>query len=417
MFVRLLQDKRIILGVSGSIAAYKAIDLASKLTQFGTIVDTILTESAQRFVKPLSFQTVTGRKASYDIWAEDEHVRHVKLGETADLFVIAPTTAQTIAKLSHGLADNLLCVTALAARCPVMIFPAMDGGMYENAATQHNLDILRKWGYIIIEPGEGRMASGLIGKGRLIEPEQIIGHIRLILGKEGSLSGRKVVVSAGPTQEPIDPVRFLSNRSSGRQGIALAQAAIDLGADVTLVPGPTTQPLPIGARIISVRTASEMCREILRESKDADILIMAAAVADFRPETQAQQKIKKTAKGLEMSIKLTSNPDILMSIKQQRQETGRPLITVGFAAETQNALEFGREKMERKGLDYIAINDVSDPGAGFSVETNRVTLLDNQGGIHKLPLQSKNVIAERIVERISSHFTSRTSDSSEQELD
>ncbi len=412
MSIKILQEKRIVLGVSGSIAAYKAIDLASKLTQAGALVDSVLSDSAQRFVSPLSFQTVTGRGAFADIWAEDEHVRHVRLGETADLFIIAPATAHTIAKLAHGLADNLLCVTALAARCPLVLAPAMDGGMYENPATQHNLDILRERGMVIIEPAEGRMASGLIGKGRMIEPDELVGHIRLVLGKGAALTDRKIVVSAGPTQEPIDPIRYLSNRSSGLQGFALAQAAIDAGAEVTLVTGPTKLAYPVGARIRPVQTASEMCQSILTEVKEADVLFMAAAVADFRPKSPSKQKIKKLANTLEMNIPLVSNPDILMAVKEQRHETGWPKITVGFAAETQNILEFGQDKMKRKGLDYIAINDVSNRAAGFAVETNRVTLLDSQGTVYEIPLQSKAKVAEKIVEYISQYLETGNSSSS-----
>ncbi len=346
MTLRILHEKQIILGVSGSIAAYKSIDLASKLTQHGALVETILTESAQRFVTSLSFQSVTGRSASANIWEEEEHVKHVRLGETADLFVIAPATAHTIAKLAHGLADNLLCVTALASRCPLLIAPAMDGGMYQHDATQDNLKLLRSRGAIIIEPAEGRMASGLTGKGRMVEPVELVGHIRKVLGRGGNLKNRKIVVSAGPTQEPIDPVRFLSNRSSGRQGFALAQAALDAGAAVTLVAGPSALEAPVGAEIIHVKTAAEMCEAILSEVNNADALLMAAAVADFRPENPANQKIKKTADKLRNNIPLIPNADILLAVKEQRQKTGWPLISLGFAAETQNVIDFGKEKLK-----------------------------------------------------------------------
>jgi phosphopantothenoylcysteine decarboxylase/phosphopantothenate--cysteine ligase len=406
MTLRILHEKQIILGVSGSIAAYKSIDLASKLTQHGALVETILTESAQRFVTSLSFQSVTGRSASANIWEEEEHVKHVRLGETADLFVIAPATAHTIAKLAHGLADNLLCVTALASRCPLLIAPAMDGGMYQHDATQDNLKLLRSRGAIIIEPAEGRMASGLTGKGRMVEPVELVGHIRKVLGRGGNLKNRKIVVSAGPTQEPIDPVRFLSNRSSGRQGFALAQAALDAGAAVTLVAGPSALEAPVGAEIIHVKTAAEMCEAILSEVNNADALLMAAAVADFRPENPANQKIKKTADKLRNNIPLIPNADILLAVKEQRQKTGWPLISLGFAAETQNVIDFGKEKLKRKGLDYIAINDVSDPMAGFSVDTNQVTLVSNQGIVYEIPVQSKTNVSERIIDVVSQHLAS-----------
>ena len=406
MVARIFQEKRIILGVSGSIAAYKAVDLASKLTQQGTYVEAILTEAAQQFLTPLTFQAVTGRPASTDMWANDQHIRHVKLGETADLFVIAPATAQTIAKLAHGLADNLLCVTALAARCPLIIAPAMDGGMYEHTATQENINILRNRGVIVIEPAEGRMASGLIGKGRMVEPEEIVGHIRQVLGKDGGLRNRKVIVSAGPTQEPLDPVRFLSNHSSGRQGYALAQAAVDAGGKVTLVTGPTALEVPVGAAVVSVNTATEMCQAILRESIQADLLLMTAAVADFRPANPTEQKIKKASDRFSMNIPLTPNPDILVTVSDQRKETGWPKVVLGFAAETENVLEFGRDKLKKKKLDYIAINDVSDPQSGFAVNTNKVTLLDSRGAVQEIPLQSKASVSEQIIEIVSQFLTS-----------
>ncbi len=295
--ITLFADKRLLLGVTGSIAAYKAADLASQLTQAGALVDVILTESATHFVTPLTFQSVTGRPAHTDLWAAsaEAHIAHVALAEQADLLVIAPATADIIARLAHGLADDLLTVTALAARCPVLLAPAMDGGMYAHPATQANLKTLAERGVVLLGPAEGRMASGLMGRGRLLEPEELFGHVRLALAQGGSLSGRRVVVSAGGTQEPIDPVRFISNRSSGKQGYALAQAALDRGALVTLVSGPSALAAPAGAQLVPVETAQEMAQAVLTASADADVLLMAAAVADFRPAHAAEQKIKKTA--------------------------------------------------------------------------------------------------------------------------
>jgi phosphopantothenoylcysteine decarboxylase/phosphopantothenate--cysteine ligase len=401
-----LIDKTVVLGVTGSIACYKVVDLASKLTQAGVKVDVILTEAAERFITPLSFRSVTGRPVFSDMWSLDEHVRHVQLGESADLLVIAPATAQTIAKLAQGMADNLLTLTALAARCPLLIAPAMDGGMYEHPATQANLAILRERGAIIVGPAEGRMASGLIGLGRMVEPAELLGRIRLALAQGGPLQNRHVVVTAGPTQEAVDPVRFLSNHSSGKQGLALAQAALDLGANVTLITGPISQPLPVGVVHRPVQTAAQMCQAVLKAVRQADVLVMSAAVADFRPAQAAGQKIKKTETGDgELIISLARNPDILSEVKSQKEKIGRPLITVGFAAETQDIIAYGRDKLQRKGLDFIAINDVSAGDAGFAVDTNRVVLLSAEGLEMEMPLQSKTAVAQAIMSHIIESLT------------
>src|SRR5512138_317219 len=289
-----LQGKRIVLGITGSIAAFKAAELASQLTQKGVLVDVILTPAAEKFITPLTLQSVTGRHAftEADLWGGEAHVLHVGLGHSADLLAIAPCTANTIASLAHGQANNLLTITALAARCPLLIAPAMDGGMLDHPATQANLDTLLRRGAYIAGPAEGHLASGLLGKGRLLEPSELIGHIRLVLGRKGRLAGRKVVISAGGTQEPLDPVRVLTNRSSGKQGYALAQAAIDAGAEVVLVSAPTSLTPPVGARLVGVQTAREMLEAVLRESSEAEVLIMAAAVADFRPRRMAADKMK-----------------------------------------------------------------------------------------------------------------------------
>jgi phosphopantothenoylcysteine decarboxylase/phosphopantothenate--cysteine ligase len=401
MTVTILENKRVLLGVTGSIAAYKAVDLASKLTQGGALVDAVLTPAARQFVTPLSFLSVTGRPAYDDMWNLDDHVRHVRLGETADLLVVAPASAHTIAKLTLGLADNLLTVTALAARCPLVVAPAMDGGMYEHPATQHNLAVLAERGVTIVGPASGRMASGLIGAGRLVEPVELLGHIRVALGRNGALRGRQVVVTAGPTREPIDPVRYLSNYSTGKQGVALAQAALDAGARVTLIAGPLSQvDLPSGATFVAVESARQMCEAVLAAVKEADALLMAAAVADFRPNTVAEEKLKKTELGEASTIELTRNPDILAAVQEQKGRVGRPLVTLGFAAETRDVVAYGREKLARKGLDFIAVNDVSAGDAGFAVDTNRIILLDSAGNAVEMPLQSKAAVAEYIVRRV-----------------
>jgi phosphopantothenoylcysteine decarboxylase/phosphopantothenate--cysteine ligase len=394
-----LQGKRIVLGVSGSVAAYKAADLASKLTQAGALVDVVLSEGAERFVTPLTFASLTGRKAHASLWDSDAHVVHVGLGEGADLLVIAPCTANTLAKLAAGQADNLLILSALAARCPVLVAPAMDGGMFEHPATQANLQTLRQRGVQVLGPAKGRMASGLVGLGRMLEPAEILGHIRLALSRNGPLAGRRVVVSAGGTQEPLDPVRYLSNRSSGKQGFALAQAALDLGARVSLVVGATAAPLPTptGAERTDVETAAQMAEAVLALSREADALIMAAAVADFRPRQVQAHKIKK---GALPRLELEHTQDILLAVAEQRQRVGRPRVVVGFAAESENLLKNAQEKLERKGLSMIVANDISAPDAGFAVDTNRVSLLLPGGAVEHLPLMTKGEVAEAVLARV-----------------
>jgi phosphopantothenoylcysteine decarboxylase/phosphopantothenate--cysteine ligase len=293
----------------------------------------------------------------------------------------------------------LLTVTALAARCPVLVAPAMDGGMFAHAATQANLQTLRERGVTVLGPAEGRMASGLVGLGRMVEPEEILGQARLALAREGLLAGRRVVVSAGGTQEPIDPVRFISNRSSGKQGYALAQAALDHGAHVTLVAGPTNLPTPTGAELVRVQTAAEMAEAVLAASAQADVLLMAAAVADFRPAAVAEHKLKKSAVP---EIVLEKTVDILAAVAEARAAgpAHRPAIVVGFAAESQDLIANAREKVLRKRLNLIAANDISAKDAGFSVDTNRVTLIDAGGGTETLPLMTKVEVAETVMSRV-----------------
>jgi phosphopantothenoylcysteine decarboxylase/phosphopantothenate--cysteine ligase len=411
MFI--LSNRRITLGVTGSIAAYKAADLASKLTQAGAQVDVILTGAAEKFVTPLTFQSVTGRRAytDSDLWGNEAHVLHVGLGHAADLLVIAPCTANTIAKLAHGQADSLLAVTALAMQSPLLIAPAMDGGMYDHPATQENIETLKKRGAILIGPAAGHLASGLSGVGRMLETEEIIGHIRLLLGRNGPLAGKKVVITAGGTQEPLDPVRVITNRSSGKQGYALAQAALDMGAQVTLITTPTSLTPPVGSHVIHVETAKQMLESVLRESATSDALIMASAVADFRPKNTAKDKIKK--EGGIPQIELEATEDILKTVAEKRRRPERvegsgklalsnvemecPRVVVGFAAESRDLLENAVHKLQSKGLDFIAANDISMNDAGFAVETNRVTLLFADGHKESLPLLSKTEVAEVIL--------------------
>jgi len=393
-------SKHLLLGITGSIAAYKAAELASKLTQAGALVDVILTLAAEKFVTPLTFQSVTGRKAftEADLWGGEAHVLHVGLGHTADLLVIAPCTANTIAKLAHGIADNLLTITALAADCTILIAPAMDVGMYENQATQENIKKLAERGAWIAGPAEGRMASGLIGKGRMVEPAELLGHIRLVLGKNGKLAGKKVVVTAGGTQEAIDPVRIITNRSSGKQGYALAQAALDAGGTVVLITAPTGLTPPVGARVVEIQTAQQMLEAVLAESTDADALLMAAAVADFRPKHFAKNKLKKRD-GIPQ-IELEAAPDVLGAVAAQRSKKKRPRVAVGFAAESRDLLANASAKLASKKLDMLAANDITDADAGFGADTNRVTLLYADGRSEPLPLMSKAEVAEVLIERI-----------------
>jgi phosphopantothenoylcysteine decarboxylase/phosphopantothenate--cysteine ligase len=393
----ILSNKHILLGVTGSIAGYKAADLASKLAQAGALVDVILTGAGEKFVSPLSFQSVTGRRAyiDKDLWGNEAHILHVSFGKTADLLVIAPCTAHTIAKLAHGFADNLLTVTALAAECPLVIAPAMDGGMYYHPTTQENLAKLKAGGAIIIGPAEGHLASGLTGKGRMVEPEEILGHIRVVFGKNGKLAGKRIVVTAGGTQEAIDPVRVITNHSSGKQGYAVAQAALDAGADVCLITAPTALTPPVGARVIKINSAQEMLNAVLAES--ADVLIMAAAAADFTPKTVAKDKIKKR-NGIPQ-IELTAAADILGTVASPTAK--RFGVVIGFAAESQNLLENAAEKLKSKKLDLIVANDISSDDAGFAVDTNRVTFLFANGTKEILPLMSKTEVAEIIIEHIS----------------
>ncbi|MCY4064120.1 MAG: bifunctional phosphopantothenoylcysteine decarboxylase/phosphopantothenate--cysteine ligase CoaBC [Chloroflexi bacterium] len=402
--IALLQGKRIILGVCGSIAVYKAVDLASKLTQAGAQVDVIMTEAAQRFVRPLTFQAVSGRPVYTDMWRAENsgglpsHIAHIGLAEGADLLMIAPATANTLAKLAGGFADDLLSVTALAAGCPLLVAPAMDGGMVEHPAVIDNLDALRRRGAHLIEPESGRLASGLTGGGRLPETSTLIGHIRRVLGLDGELSGHKLVVTAGGTREALDPVRYLSNRSSGKQGFAIAQAGIDAGADVILISAAEARPPLVGATRLAVDSAQSMMEAVLAQVADSSALIMAAAVADYRPRSVSEQKIKKADDSL--TLPLERNPDILMAVKAQREKTGYPMIVVGFAAESENLVENASGKLQDKGLDLLVANDISASDAGFAVDTNRVVVLDMDGGLHKIELTSKAAIGAYIIERV-----------------
>jgi phosphopantothenoylcysteine decarboxylase / phosphopantothenate---cysteine ligase len=394
--------KNIVLGITGSIAAYKSADLASRLTKLGAIVNSILTDSGTKFISPLSIQSVSGKKAytEKDLWGGEGHVVHINLAHTADLIIIAPASANTIAKLAHGIADNLLSVTVLAATCPIIIAPAMDAGMYANEVTQANIKKLKDKGVIFIGPAEGHLASGLVGPGRMVEPEDIVRTIRFILSRQNPLNGKKIVVTAGGTQEAVDPVRMLTNRSSGKQGYALAQAALDAGSDVVLISAPTALTPPSGATIIHVKSAKEMHDAVLAQISDASALIMAAAVADFRPKSSPSEKIKKE-QGFD-SITLMPTKDILRSVANKKRADKLDLKVIGFAAETKNLKENAKEKLIEKKMDMIVANDISDPQAGFGVDTNKVLLMYSDGSTEQLPLLSKDEVSEKVIQHLQS---------------
>ena len=389
----MLRDRRIVLGVTGSIACYKVADLASKLTQTGALVDVILTESAQRFISPLTFRAVTGRAVFTDMYDPQSELaeEHVALARAADALVIAPASATTIARLAHGMADDMVTLTALATTAPVLVAPAMDAQMWAHPATQANVATISERGVRIIGPAEGRLASGHTGPGRLVETETIIGALRQALGAAGDLARRKIVVSAGGTREPIDPVRYIGNRSSGKMGFALAEAARDRGASVTLVCGPVALATPYGVERIDVTTTAEMADAVHCAAKDCDAIIMAAAPADFRSARPVDQKIKRQNSSI--SIDLEPNADIIAGLSGA-------FVKVGFAAETEDLLANARDKIGRKGLDLIAANDVTGHDAGFATDTNRITLIDASGEIEELPLLSKYDAAHRILDRV-----------------
>lgn len=396
----ILNGAHVVLGVTGGIACYKAVDLASKLVQAGATVDVIMTEGATQFVTPLPFQTITKRPVSIDMFQllRDTDMAHISLSARADVLVIAPATANTIAKIVHGLADNLLTSTVLATTAPLVIAPAMDADMWANPVTVENVEALRRRGATIVGPGEGRLASGRIGAGRLVATEEILAAIRQTLGRNGPLAGLRVVISAGGTQEPLDPVRHVGNRSSGRMGYALAEAARDYGAQVTLVTAPTGLPPVYGVDTVPVRTAAEMHDAVIDRLDSTDVLIMAAAVADYRPAHTAEHKIKK--QDGELVLRLERTVDILAAVAKRRTGPADGKIIVGFAAETENLLENARDKLLRKRLDLLVANDVSASDSGFEVATNRVTLLTPDGAPDPLSLLPKEEVAERILDRV-----------------
>jgi phosphopantothenoylcysteine decarboxylase / phosphopantothenate---cysteine ligase len=397
----MLSNKTIVLGITGSIAAYKAAEIASQLTQAGAKVNVIMTPEAVQFISPVTFRAITGRPVVTEMFdlASEFSIEHVSLAKSADTVVIAPATANIIAKLAAGIADDILCCTVLATRAPVIIAPAMETNMYNNAVTQDNLSKLKARGFVIIGPATGWLASGREGLGRLADVNDIVASICQVLGRGGDLAGKHIVVTAGGTQEPIDPVRYISNRSSGKMGYALAEAARDRGAKVTLVAAPTALPRSAGIDVVAVGTAQEMCQAVEITTSGADVLIMAAAVSDYRPIETAKEKMKKREAGL--TLELGCTPDILGTVKGD-------FIKVGFAAESSNLVKNARQKLQHKGLDLIVANDITASDSGFGADTNRVTIIDCEGRIDELPLLPKREVAERVLDRVAELLTKRS---------
>ncbi len=392
------EGKKIVLGVTGGIAAYKAVEIASRLRKKGAEVHVIMTQEATHFVAPLTFREITGQPVTTDMWTEPSHwhVAHIALAQLAEIFLIAPATANIIAKAAAGIADDMLTTTLLAVKAPIFFAPAMNSAMYENPVTQENIAKLLRLGWHKIEPAAGYLACGTAGVGRLPEPVDIVGEIEKSLSVSSSLYGRKVLVTAGGTLEAIDPVRFIGNRSSGKMGYAVAKEAARRGAEVVLVAGGTVAlPDPPGMRVLHTESALAMREAVLQEAVEADIIVKAAAVADYRPKEAAGQKIKKNAE--EITLVLEKNPDILMELGAHKKP-GQVL--VGFAAETQNLMEYAQRKLTKKNLDFIVANDVTRTGAGFNTETNLVKILSRDGSVEEVPLMGKDALAALILDRV-----------------
>jgi len=390
----MLTDKTIVLGITGSIAAYKAAEIATKLTGDGARVEVVMTEAATKFITPLTLRSITRRPVVTDMFdlASEFSIEHVALAEAADAILIAPATANVIAKLAAGIADDMLCCTVLATEAPVIVAPAMNVNMFQNSITQDNLAKLKARGFIIVGPAHGRLASGKIGWGRLAEVDKIIGTVQQVLGRSRDLAGKRIVVTAGGTQEPIDLVRHISNRSSGKMGYAMAEAARDRGAVVSLITTPTSLPEPAGIEVTHIETAVQMKDAVAKAMAQADALIMAAAVADYQPKKVTKTKIKKE-KSSSLTLELVRTPDILTEVKGN-------FLKVGFAAESVNIVANAKQKLEKKQLDLIVANDITDSSSGFGTNTNKVTLIDRSGNVEKLPLLSKREVADRILDRV-----------------
>lgn len=391
-----MKGKHVLLCVTGGIAVFKAAALTSKLTQEGAIVKVIMSASACKFVTPLTFQALSRHEVYTDTFAEKDPsvISHIDLADWADVILVAPATANVIGKLANGIADDMITTTILAATAPVWIAPAMNVHMYEHPAVQQNMLTLRRFGYHFIEPGEGFLACGYVAKGRLEEPETIIAMLKEFWQKKQPLAGKKILVTAGPTRERIDPVRYLSNFSSGKMGYAIVEQAINMGADVTLITGPTDLPAPSGAKVVRVESAQDMLEAVLSRYPGMDVVIKTAAVADYRPKTVHSEKMKKRAGELVLELERTT--DILKTLGEKKERQ----LLIGFAAETVDVEHYARQKLETKNLDMIVANDVKAEGAGFGTDTNIVTMYKQSGEVIPLPLLSKAEVAQRILEEV-----------------
>ena len=391
----MLKGKTVLLGVTGGIAAYKAAALASALVKQHAVVEVVMTKNATEFVTPLTFEQLTGRRTMVDTFDRNfsHQVEHISLAERTDLVIIAPATANICAKLAHGLADDMLTTTTLACRCPKLIAPAMNTNMYENPVTQDNLEILRRYGWDVIEPASGRLACGAVGKGKMPEPEDLLQHILKYLALPHDLEGKKVLVTAGPTQESLDPVRYLTNHSTGKMGYAIAKMAMLRGAEVTLVSGPTSIPYPPFVKVVPIQSAQDMFEAVAAHAPDADFIFKAAAVADYTPADYNDNKMKK--KDGDLAIPLKRTQDILKYLGEHRVP-GQ--VICGFSMETENMLENSRAKLEKKNVDMICANNLKVAGAGFGVDTNVITLI-TKDSCTELPLQSKESAANAILDQ------------------
>lgn len=393
----MLKDKFVVLGVTGGIAAYKSVELVRLLKKSGAQVQVIMTKSGCEFVTPLTFQVLSQNPVITDMFKEPPRweVEHVALADKADIFLIAPATANVIAKMAAGIADDMLTTTLLATKAKIIVVPSMNVNMYENPITQRNIAKLRKFGIFVLEPEEGDLACGYSGKGRFPEPRIIVEHIKVILGKDGDLKDKRFLITAGPTREPIDPVRFITNHSSGKMGYALAEKAIQRGARVILISGPTNLTPPIGLEeFICINTAEEMYNAVMKYYADVDVVIKSAAVADYAPEEIKHKKIKK--QGLNLTLELKKNPDILQELGNKKETQ----VLIGFAAETDNVTANAQDKLKRKNLDFIVVNDLTEAGAGFAGDTNIVKILHRDGRIESLPKMLKRDLANEILDRV-----------------
>lgn len=396
--MRPFDGRSVLLIVGGGIAAYKSASLVRRLRGAGAAVDVVLTSGGERFIGATTFEGLTGRPVGRDLW--ERSMAHLELGREADVAVVAPATADLLARLAAGTADDLATTTLLAAACPVIVCPAMNVRMWEHPATRENLDRLRGWGVRVVGPGHGELAEGEVGWGRMAEPGEIVAEAGRVMEEDSPLAGRGVVVTAGPTRAPLDPVRYLGNRSSGRMGYALAASAWRRGADVALVTGPGTAPRPHGPRQTQVETSAEMLEALRAELEGASVLLMAAAVGDYEFARPSRRKLKREGEP-ERRVTLRRGPDLLEETRTERAERG--ILSLGFALETDDAVENGRRKLDAKGLDFIAVNEVGED-SGFEVTTNRITLLDREGNVEQLPLLTKEEAADRILDRVEERF-------------